>query len=460
VGRELHFQGYEVKVWCPFTGLKDLATAHANYGRSLGIPFVTTVQELEDSQVWLDGLFGFGLERSLTGVVAEGVNWVNSQGRPIVAIDIPSGLHTDTGQILGTAIQATRTFCLGLWKRGLFQDSALAAVGEAELIGFDLPRADIQAILGQTSSLQRLTPSVALAGLPLCIPPDSHKYKRGQLLIIAGSKRYRGAVVLAGLGARASGVGLLSLAVPESLQESVASQLPEALILPCPETEAGAIAQLPSSVSLDRFDSIVCGPGLTLEAGAVIEAVMGTAVPLLLDADSLNGLAQQDSMKRLVDRSTPTVLTPHPGEFQRLFPDLALADLTQDEKGKQAADRSKAILVLKGARTVIAQPQGTVWINPQSTPALARGGSGDVLAGVMGGLMAIAAKQSGSWIDAVKAAVWWHAQAGCLAAENRTVLGVDAYTLTQFLPIALTSVLDHTPSRGYQGLPTNVKAAQ
>jgi NAD(P)H-hydrate epimerase len=459
VARELQFCGYELALWCPLPKLKPLTAQHLAYAQSLGIPRMETVQTLDDRQVWIDGLFGFGLEREIQAPIATAIDWVNGQGTPIVSIDLPSGLHTDTGKILGTACRATHTLCLGLWKRGLLQDRALATVGQVELIDFDLTDRDITAVLGTTPPLQRLTPATVAPYLPLPIPPASHKYQRGRLLLIAGSRRYRGAAVLAGFATRASGVGLVSIAVPTSLQTQVSSQLPEALIIPCAETETGAIAHLPEALALDHFDAIACGPGLTLGAERVVAQVCQAPVPLLLDADGLNLWAQLNHLTQLTRspapgddvpghwRSFPTVLTPHPGEFKRLFPDLAMAPhLTQDQRAQTGAARSGSILVLKGARTVIAQPQGGTWVNPHSTPALARGGSGDVLTGLMGGFMAVAAasQPDSDFVHALekmmgmaKLAVWCHAQGACLAAQAHTNLGVNASILGPYLSTAI-----------------------
>ena len=161
--------------------------------------------------------------------------------------------------------------------------------------------------------------------------------------------------------------------------------------------------------------------------------------PLILDADGLNCLAQQGTLSTLAQRKTPTILTPHQGEFQRLFADLAASMSCRIAATQTAAQQSGAIVLLKGARVTIANPQGDVRINPESTPALARGGSGDVLTGLMGGLLAQASavENLSHLLEIVQSAVWWHAQAGILAMKTRTELGVDAFTLTQFLLPAL-----------------------
>ncbi len=431
VARELHFRGYKVSVYCPFTKLKDLTQHHAKYAASLGIPIYQEIDFLQNCDIFIDGLFGFGLERQIKDPVATAIALVNSWGKPILSIDIPSGLHTDTGAVLGTAISATHTFCLGLWKLAFLQDQALDYVGQVELIDFDLPLTDIEAVLGNFPKVHRITTEQAKSYLPLPRPVTAHKYKLGHLLLICGSRQYTGAAILAGLGARSSGVGMLSMAVPESLKLLLNRHLPEALVIDCPETESGAIAHLPPDIDFRAYQAIACGPGLTMQPMLLVKQILEKECPLLLDADGLNILAQLDPRQILLQRAAPTILTPHPGEFRRLFPDLGVNLSNRIAVCQSAAQQSGAIVVLKGALVAIAHPNGSTYINPQSTPALARGGSGDVLTGLMGGLIAQA--NPDNLIERVQAAVWWHAQAGILAAKQRTELGVDAFTLTQYL---------------------------
>lgn len=384
VARELDLQGYDVLVYRPLERAKALTTQQGEFVAAAGISILDQSAALQTCDLLIDGLFGFGLERPLEGAIAELIQDINHSSCPVLSIDLPSGLHTDTGLALGTAIQADRTFCLGLWKLGLLQDLALAYVGEAELIDFGIPLQAIEAVLGETPGICRLTPARAIAQLPLPRPRATHKYKLGHLLLIGGSSRYAGAIILTGLAARASGVGMLSIAVPASLKPLLVSHLPEALIIRCPETPTGAIAQLPDAVDLSRFEAIACGPGLTTETDTVLRQVLGTSQPLILDADGLNLLAALGPIPTLKQRSAPTILTPHLGEFRRLFPELGQqehpATLT-----RSAAEATGAIVVLKGACTTLADAAGQVWINPESTPALARGGSGDVLTGLIGG---------------------------------------------------------------------------
>lgn len=434
VARELHWCGYDVWIYSPFSRFKELTGQHLQYAQSLGIPCYQEIEELPHCDFLIDGLFGFGLEKPITDSLAWAINRFNEWEQPILSIDIPSGIHTDTGEVLGTAIRASQTFCLGLWKLAFFQDQALEYIGKAELIDFHIPGVDVQAVLGNVP-LKRITPTQALSTLPLPRPPVTHKYQAGHLLLICGSRRYAGGAILTALGGRASGVGMLSVAVPESLKPLLVSHLPEALIIGCPETQTGAIEylQLPENTDFSSFSAIACGPGLTLDASPIVQEVIASDRPLVLDADALNILAQMGTIPTLQKRQGATVLTPHAGEFRRLFP------LLPDPKGDRvkavqaAAAQTGAIVLLKGARTAISNPQGGIWINPESTPALARGGSGDVLTGLIGGLWAQAGSKETPVEDIVATGAWWHAQAGILAAQERTEMGVDAFTLTGYL---------------------------
>ncbi|HIK10224.1 MAG TPA: NAD(P)H-hydrate dehydratase [Oscillatoriaceae cyanobacterium M33_DOE_052] len=449
VARELHFQGYPITIYSPFAKFKELTGQHARYLASLGFQPSDDISILQKCDLIIDGLFGFGLEKPLTEPIATAINQINQLPQPILSIDIPSGLHTDTGEVLGASIRANRTFCLGLWKLGELQDQALEYIGIPELIDFDLPLADIEAVLGNPAPIRRITPKVALTNLPLPRAVAGHKYQFGHLLLICGSRQYAGAAILAGLGARATGVGMLSIAVPESIKPILHGQLPEALIIGCPETATGAISHLPANLDLHSYDTIACGPGITTAPQTLIKTILHINRPLILDADALNIMAQLGETAKLLNRQFPTIITPHPGEFKRLFPHLA-ASLAKNrvEAAQIAATESNTVVVLKGARVVISHPDtfgGDTWINPHSTPALARGGSGDVLTGLLGGLIA----QSGRlWnpesstqahiFGSVQTAVWWHARAGKIAAGELTELGVDPLTLTKYLLPAIS----------------------
>ncbi|MDH6088867.1 NAD(P)H-hydrate dehydratase [Umezakia ovalisporum] len=435
VARELHWRGYEVRLFCPFSELKVLTGEFLRYAQGLGIGCCEEVGGLLGCDFLIDGLFGLGLDGLVADGVAGAIDVLNGWGKPILSVDVPSGLQADTGEVLGTAIRATRTFCLGLWKLAFFQDEALEYVGVAELIDFDIPWAVVRAVVGDVPRVKCITGGMALSSLPLNRSVATHKYKEGHLLLVCGSRRYGGGSILTALGARASGVGMLSVAVPESLRSVVVSHLPEALVFGCPETASGAMAglQLPAGMDLGCFDAIACGPGLSLDAVSVVEEVFSSDGCLVLDADGLNILAGLGWVSRLQERGAPTILTPHGGEFRRLFP--YVVDFNEDriKAVVRAARDCGAVVLLKGARSVMANCEGRVWVNGESSAGLARGGSGDVLTGLVGGLLAQGIIRGFGVEDVVASGVWWHSQAGILAAQERTVLGVDAFTLTQYL---------------------------
>lgn len=442
IARELYLAGYKIKIFRPFFKLKQLTAQHANYAASLGIAFYEEIQPLAECQLIVDGLFGFGLTRDLPENIVQVIDLLNSWSQPVVSIDLPSGIDTDTGKVMGGAVKATHTLCLGLWKRAFFQDQALAYIGNSERIDFGLLRHHIWSVLPQPVPVKQLTKTIALSFLPLPRPAITYKYRQGNLLLICGSRTYAGAVILSALGARASGVGMLSIAVPESLKTLITSHLPEALIIDCPENKEGAIASLPFSTNdLSQFDIVACGPGLTTHAKSLVAKILQSSCPLILDADGLNILSEHNVTEVLNERSAPTILTPHLGEFKRLFPEITDVDNRLDAV-QTAAAKSNAIILFKGAKTAIANPQGLTWIIPHSTPALARGGSGDVLTGLTAGLAAQNINtETNSLFNLVATSAWWHAQAGIMAVEERTELGVDATTLTQYLTPTINLLL-------------------
>ncbi len=434
VARELYFQGYEVSVYIVSDQLKELTDRHYRYMVSLGIRIVDNVKNLSDCDAIIDGLFGFGLNREITGNLHDVIELINRLNIPVVSIDLPSGIHTDTGEPLGVAIRATHTLCLGLWKLAFIQEQAIEYLGKTELIDFDLPLVDIYAVVGKQPVVTRMIADLAIANLPLTRSSITHKYQQGHLLLIVGSEQYAGAAILAGLGARATGVGMLSIAVPKSLKPLLLNYLPEALIVSCPETEMGTIKSLPN-LDLAKYNAIACGCGLTEQPVNVVTQIFQANCPVILDADALNIIAKIGVNEAISCRKSLTIFTPHVGEFKRLFTNIPITNKLTATIA--AAQLSQAIILLKGARTTITQPDGRVIVIPESTPALARGGSGDVLTGLIGGLVATNIQQNLAITDLVATAAWWHSQAAMLAATDRRDLGVDPLTLIQYLATKL-----------------------
>lgn len=429
LGRELLLTGYQIKVWQGSHALKPLVADHAAYLRSMGGSWVETVEELADCDLLIDGLFGVGLSRGLEDPWAAAVRWSNHSGLPVVSLDLPSGLSADSGSPLGPCIRAELTLCLGLWKRGVWQDPALEWVGEVVGIDFGAPTqllATLETSQDQVSVPRLVSPAQAQQWIPH--PPQrTHKYQQGHLLIVAGSHRYAGAAVLAVLGSRGSGAGMVTVAVPQSLKALVHQWAPEVLVWPCEETALGEIVHL-GELDPASFQAMAVGPGLGSESKRVLELFRdrGHRIPMVVDADGINGLAAWgiDQWQALAPQ---TVFTPHEGEFRRLWPDIDLTD--RIHAAQQAALPLGTTVLLKGSRTVIAG-SGETWVNPESTPALARGGSGDVLTGLLGGLLA----QGLDPVVAAALAAWWQAQAARWVAAERGLTGVDPVALAAALP--------------------------
>ncbi|MGF1576290.1 MAG: NAD(P)H-hydrate dehydratase [Cyanophyceae cyanobacterium] len=437
VGRELRLEGRMVKVWQGNSPLKPLTASHAAYLQALGGSWVEQVEDLADCHLLVDALFGIGLSRALGDPWAGAVTWANQSGLPIVSLDIPSGLSADTGSPVGPCIRADLTLCLGLWKRGLWQDSALEWIGELVGIDFGTPAVLLQEWDLDLTLPRLLTPQLAHSWLPARPPQRTHKYQQGHLLLICGSAQYAGAAVLTVLGSRGSGAGMVTVAVPHSLKPLIHQWAPEVLVWPCQETATGGIADL-GSLDLSRYAAIALGPGLGGDAAHLVKVMQdelmeladsGQRIPWLIDADGLNGLAEW-GVENLRDLAAQTVLTPHEGEFRRLFGQIDLHDRLS--AAQTAVNQVGVTLLLKGSRTIIASPQGS-WVNPQSTPALARGGSGDVLTGLLAGLLA----QGRDIPEATAVAAWWHSQAALSLEAAQGHTGVDPVALAAALPRVL-----------------------
>lgn len=434
IARELTLLGHNVRLYHPFERRKPLTESHYRYAQYLGLSTVERIAALQDCPLIIDGLFGLGQTRAITGELATAIAAVNAWPSIRVSVDLPTGIATDTGAVLGTALRANYTLCLGVWKRACFQEAAVDYLGTLHCLNFGVPTGAIAAVCQNQPTQARVTAASALAAVPLQRPPTTHKYRQGQLLLIGGSQQYGGSIILAGLGARASGVGMLTIAVPASLKPLVLNQLPEALVVACPETPEGAIAALPPELDLNRFTTVAGGPGLTTAHPDLLTAMWATPASLLLDADALNLLAIAPPD---VSRLAPTLLTPHLGEFRRLFPDLDMGD--RWAAASQGAVQRNAIILLKGARTLVATPAGEMWAIANGTPALARGGSGDVLTGLAGGWLA--QTEPGQAAHTLASAAWFHGAAAQELSQAQTVLAVDPVSLAQAIDraVALTA---------------------
>ncbi|HEY7797771.1 MAG TPA: NAD(P)H-hydrate dehydratase [Hyphomonadaceae bacterium] len=363
---------------------------------------------LSADDIVLDGLFGAGLTRALSGEAAFAVEQVNSSGARVVAIDVPSGVNGDMGAIPGPAIRADVTVTFGAKKLAHVLQPAASLCGEIVVAEIGFGR-----FIGERD-LNENTP--ALWSRALRWPEaTSHKHQRGRLGVVAGGAGNTGAARLAARAGLRVGAGLVTLLCP-----------PDALVVAAKSVEAvmtSAFANAHELVGLtEKSTAVVIGPaaGVTPTTRANVESLAKAARGLVLDADALSVFAgQAGALRKLL--SAPAILTPHTGEFERLFPGLLASSNNKIDAVRQAASQAGAVVLLKGPDTVIASPGGRAVVNTHATPFLATAGTGDVLAGVLGGLLA----QGLDPFDAACAGAWMHGDAGRRAGPGLTAEDLD-----------------------------------
>jgi NAD(P)H-hydrate epimerase len=392
------------------------------------------MDRLRGSDVIVDALLGTGLSTPVAGLYQQAITAINETGRRVVAVDLPSGIHADTGSALGAAVNASLTVTFGLPKIGLYTGIGIDHTGSIRIVDIGIPASLVEAI---ESHLEVMTATSVRALLP-SRRATSHKGTYGHAGIIAGSVGKTGAAALAAKAALRVGAGLVTVATPASVNDVLEAKLLEAMTMPMPETKARTLARS----SLDRLltfassrTAVALGPGLTTHpetVDLVQTFVRQVDKPCVLDADALNALAGRASL--LTECKIPPILTPHPGEMARLEADLTAQTVNADRLGLAArfARERGVFLVLKGARTVVARPDGQVAVCPTGNPGMATAGTGDVLTGMIAGLLAQGLSQ---W-DAACAAVYLHGLAGDLAAEALGQAAMTAGDLLNHLPQA------------------------
>ncbi|SFL49622.1 NAD(P)H-hydrate dehydratase [Methylorubrum salsuginis] len=361
---------------------------------------------LPECDLIVDALFGAGLSRDLDGAARALVEAVNASGRPVLAVDVPSGLDGDTGQVRGAAVKAHETVTFVALKPGHLLQPGRSLCGAITLADIGTGPAALADGLAGAPSLFRNAPG--LWTLPI-LSAASHKYTRGHALVLSGPAYKTGAARLAARGALRVGAGLVTVASPNSALPENAAQLTAIMLRPCETAD-----DLDDLLVDDRLNALLLGPGLgtgpaTCEFVAVAAAA-GRA--LVLDADALTSFRSEvrTLARHIRDGEAQAVLTPHEGEFARLFSgtDAVAEGLAKPERAARAARLAGSVVVLKGADTVVAAPDGRIAINDHGSPHLGTAGSGDVLGGLICGLLA----QGLAPFEAACAAVWLHGDAG------------------------------------------------
>lgn len=391
---------------------------------------------INSSSLVVDALFGTGLNQDVRGKYREIISMINSSDTPVISLDIPSGLNATTGNPMGIAVEAemTVTFCLP--KAGLVIYPGADYAGELVL-------ADIGAPFSLTDDNRIKTSLVLeddLASILIPRSPDTHKGTYGHTVIIAGSTGKSGAAILAAMGAMRSGAGLVTVAVPSSINGTLENNLTEVMTEPLAEDIPGYIGKGAVTAILDLLDgkaAAVIGPGLSRgdETGiALCEVVRNINLPSVLDADALFHLA--GSIDIVGNSGVPLILTPHPGEMAKLL-GITPGDVQADRINiaKKFATQYGCYLVLKGARTVIATPDGYVFINTTGNPGMATAGTGDVLAGMIGAFLS----QGYSPLNSSIAGVYLHGKAGDMAAMEQGQVSLIATDIIDFIPDVIKS---------------------
>jgi hydroxyethylthiazole kinase-like uncharacterized protein yjeF len=445
LARHLWHRGTDVQVVMLAAAgrLRGDARRAYNMARAYGVPMLSattpqawsrTVPMLKQTSLIIDAMLGTGLQRPASGLYADVIGAVNDALKPWVAVDIPSGLSADHGRILGPHICATHTVTFALPKRGLLTFPAAAAVGELHIVDIGIPQAAVEAegidvAMLQETDIRRMLPQRH---------PNAHKGSHGHVLVVAGSIGKSGAAVLASQSALRAGAGLVTLAIPASLNAAMEVQLTEVMTLPVAESPVGCMAAAAFDTIeafLPRASAMIIGPGLGVypETMEVTQRLLQrTTVPVVLDADGLTLVA--DHPQILQSCRAPLILTPHPGELGRLLK-ISPADVQADrlDVARDFVRDSRVHLILKGAHTVIYTSTGHRWINCTGNVALATAGTGDVLAGLLAALLA----QGLSPSQAARAGVYLHGLAGDRVCANLGSTGLIASDLIHELPHAM-----------------------
>lgn len=373
-----------------------------------------------DPDLVIDGLLGTGSKGAPRGFMANLIDWINLEAQYafVLSIDIPSGIDADSGVAEGPAVRADLTATIALPKTGLIRPAAIPYVGNVEIVDIGIPFEFIEDTAGCAEAALIDRSDIFLPRRAR----DSHKGSYGHVLLIGGSKGYAGAIAMAARAALRSGTGLVSVLTPEEVYPVVAQACgPAAMVHSFP-----GIGNLTVDFSRDwkKVTAVLIGPGLIQAPEAVEQLLKTCPVPLVLDAGALCV-----SPKKIAKAKCPVVLTPHPGEFERLF-DILITDRWSD--ALKAAGETGKTIVLKGAGTIIAEPGKKLAVNLTGNPGMATGGSGDVLAGLLTGLLG---RGMGTF-DAATTAVYLHGLAGDIAAEMVTQEALTATDIIETLPDA------------------------
>lgn len=410
---------------CPVEELQGDALINATRLDDV-IPLLIQPEDIDDlldpGTIVVDALLGTGISGPVREPAAGYVRSLNASDLPTVAIDVPSGLNADTGEVAEDAVVADLTLTMGLPKAGLFLNDGSAHTGRLTVIDIGIVPEEIDRA---DSPFDVVTASDAAQFLPR-LGHLAHKGTQGRVLVVGGCSNFPGAPLLTGMAAARSGAGLVSVAFPQTIAPMMARGPAALIVQPMDDRGEGTFSDVDPAALIEvaaKQDVLVVGPGLGESGGRAlaIAALLELQIPLVLDADGLIQLENHDLLK---NRTAPLVVTPHPGEMRRLLEALDMADLQSEPRIVQTrgvAQRLRAIVALKGTHTVVAAPDGRVSVNSSGSSALATGGTGDVLAGMIGAFV----HHLDDPFDAVRLAVFVHGRAAESVSSRRAMVADD-----------------------------------
>ena len=449
IARYLKQKGIQVQVY--LLAVRDRvqgdALANLKLLKALEVPVVEIPDEASFSKIksemhgldlWIDAILGTGLKSDVKGYFKTIIDYINKLNKPVFAVDVPSGLNSDTGQPCGTCICAAATATFAFAKTGHMVYPGADYIGNLKIVDIGIPP-HIAAAVGPRHFLS--TAQLIRSHL-IPRPADAHKGSTGHLLVIAGSIGKTGAAAMTSMSALRTGAGLVTLGVAESLNAALEGRMLEAMTAPLPESGSGVLGESAFNAIQQELPGKRClalGPGLGQAAETkklICKIIRQSEIPVVVDADGLNNLAGE--LKHFKKASAPIILTPHPGEMARLL-DTRVSKVQQNriKCAREFSVQYNVHVVLKGARTIIAHPDGRVFINPTGNAGMASGGMGDVLTGVIAGLIV----QGLTPEAACHAGVYLHGAAADSLVEDMGPYGFLAGDVMKTIPGEIKKVL-------------------